>query len=335
MKKQFLIISIAAILCVGGLSGCFEQNKQNNNTNPEDTVDPTTPTNVRCTSPKTDNTPTFSWNASTDTSSVAGYYVKIDTSEDIWVGNVLAWKSTRVIADGTHIFYVKAKDASTNGNNGTYGSCSFIVNTNTIEKPPVADANGPYSWFTNHSITFDGSKSYDLDGNIVNYTWNLGDGTILYGKIVTHSYNKAGVYNISLTVIDNDSLADTNTTIATIILYSESGGNPDNGNESGGSHPAQEKFIGSWHNVENEDEHWIFYENGTQKYTLVVTDNPPGEPYVAELWFDYTVNNSMLCQVAFSNYGGVPACYGYEFSENNTILSLFDNGMLMLRLMKD
>lgn len=337
MKKQLLMVSIAVLLCISGLSGCFEQNKQNNNTNPEDTVGPTTPANVICTSPNTDNTPTFSWNASNDTSGVAGYFVKIDASEDIWVGDILAWKSTRVIADGNHIFYVKAKDASTNGNNGTYGSCSFIINTTTEEKPkpPVADANGPYAWFTNQSITFDGSKNYDPDGNIVNYTWNLGDQTILYGKIVTHSYNKPGVYNISLTVVDNDSLSNTNTTIATIILYSDSGDNPDNGYNPGGSDTEQAKFIGSWHNVENEDEHWIFYENGTQKYTILVTDNPPGESYITEFYFKYIVNDGMLCQLVPIEGIERPRYYVYEFSEGNTMLTLFENGELMLKLTKD
>jgi hypothetical protein len=281
----------------------------------------------------TDTTPTFNWSVSTDASGVAGYYVKIDASEDIWVGNVLTWKSTRVIADGTHIFYVKAKDASTNGNNGTYGSGSFIINTTTGEKPPVADANGPYVWFVNQSITFDGSKSYDLDGIIVNYTWNFGDGTIVYGKWITHSYNNAGVYNISLTVIDNDSLANTNTTIATIQLYSDNDGNQNNG--SGGSSTEQERFLGSWHNEANIDEHWIFYSNWTQQYTILITDNPSGEPYIAELWFNYTINTNMLCQIPFMDYGGVPDCFGYEFSGNDQVLTLFNNGAVMVVLIKD
>lgn len=103
----------------------------------------------------------------------------------------------------------------------------------------------------------------------------------------------------------------------------------------GDSSTEQEKFIGSWHNVENDGEHWIFYSDGTQKYTLVVTDNHPGEPYVAWLWFDYTIDDGLLCQLAFSNYGGRPSCYGYEFSEDDTVVTLFDNGAVMLSLTKD
>lgn len=175
MKKHFTILVIIIFLFIGSLSGCFEQGKQNNTTNIEDTEGPTTPTNVRCTTPQTDNMPAFSWDASSDTSSVAGYYVNIDFGVDTWIGNTLSWKSVNTIADGTHMFYIKARDASILGNNGSYGSCSFIIHIFIGKKPPVADANGPYAGFTNHTITFNGSKSEDINGNIVNYTWNLGD----------------------------------------------------------------------------------------------------------------------------------------------------------------
>ena len=333
MRNHLLTISIAILACIGVFSGCVTQNEQNNNTNIEDTGGPTTPAAVRWTSPETVNKPTFTWNASTDVSGVAGYYVKIDTSEDQWVGDILTWESNSSIADGSHVFYVKAKDASINGNTGSYGSCSFLINTAIVKIPPVADAQGPYVWYVNQSINFDGSKSYDVDGIIVNYTWDLGDGTLLFGKWVSHGYSNAGVYNISLTVVDNDSLVNTNTTIATIQMYPVEDGNQSNG--SGESSVEQERFLGSWYNEGNSNEHWIFYSNWTQKYTILITDNPPGEPYTAELWFDYSVNNSMFCQLAFSNYGGIPSCYGYEFSGNNLTLSIYDDGMLMVELTKD
>ena len=51
--------------------------------------------------------------------------------------------------------------------------------------------------------TFDGSKSYDPDGFIVDYLWNFGDGQYGYGNIVSHSYNVTGVFQIDLSVKDN------------------------------------------------------------------------------------------------------------------------------------
>ena len=56
----------------------------------------------------------------------------------------------------------------------------------------------------NRNITFNASLSYDLDGYIANYTWNFGDGNISYGKVVKHQYSKHGVYEVILTVYDDD-----------------------------------------------------------------------------------------------------------------------------------
>ena len=48
------------------------------------------------------------------------------------------------------------------------------------------------------------STSYDPDGSIVNWTWNMDDGTVLYGEQVTHVYGSAGSYGVNLTVKDDD-----------------------------------------------------------------------------------------------------------------------------------
>ena len=92
------------------------------------------------------------------------------------------------------------------------------------QHPPVADANGPYPGLTYQNITFDGSDSSDLDGWITNYTWDFGDNTIGYGVSPIYSYNISGLYNITLIVIDNDGLADSDTTTATIALDSDGDG---------------------------------------------------------------------------------------------------------------
>ncbi len=47
-------------------------------------------------------------------------------------------------------------------------------------------------------------NSSDPDGSLVNWTWNLGDGSMAFGKAITHTYTKQGTYNVTLTVMDND-----------------------------------------------------------------------------------------------------------------------------------
>ncbi|MEM2869077.1 MAG: PKD domain-containing protein [Thermoplasmata archaeon] len=42
------------------------------------------------------------------------------------------------------------------------------------------------------------------DGEIVNYTWELGDGTVGHGPVLAHVYTEAGTYTVRLTITDNE-----------------------------------------------------------------------------------------------------------------------------------
>jgi len=99
--------------------------------------------------------------------------------------------------------------------------------------------------------------------------------------------------------------------------------------------PEQVRFLGSWHNEANGNEHWIFYSNWTQKYTTVVTDNSPAEPFTAELRFTYTFNESTFCQSILIGGDAPPDCFLYEFSSNDHVLTLYNNGEVMVVLRKD
>jgi PKD repeat protein len=73
----------------------------------------------------------------------------------------------------------------------------------TINAKPVADAGANKMAAPGQKIEFSGAGSFDPDGYIADYEWNMGDGTILHGKIVEHAYAKAGTYKVKLKVIDN------------------------------------------------------------------------------------------------------------------------------------
>jgi hypothetical protein len=51
---------------------------------------------------------------------------------------------------------------------------------------------------------FDASSSFDPDGSISSYQWTLGDGTIATGAQISHSYASEGLFEVMLTVVDND-----------------------------------------------------------------------------------------------------------------------------------
>lgn len=60
-------------------------------------------------------------------------------------------------------------------------------------------------------LTFDagGSTHPDPTKQIVKYNWAMGDGTTKTGIRITHTYNKKGVYPVTLTVTDNAGITGT------------------------------------------------------------------------------------------------------------------------------
>lgn len=53
-------------------------------------------------------------------------------------------------------------------------------------------------------ITFDGSKSVDVNGDALTYSWNFGDGTTGTGVTANHTYTSEGSYHVTLTVSDGE-----------------------------------------------------------------------------------------------------------------------------------
>lgn len=122
-------------------------------------------------------------------------------------------------------------------NNGYFGSDKFefevsdssksdtawIYITVTEPQPPVADAGGGYCASAGEKVTLDGSGSYDPDGDIENYLWDLDeDGQFddATGVRVTYVWNSSGTYTVSLKVMDSYGLSDTDT--AEVIVDTKS-----------------------------------------------------------------------------------------------------------------
>jgi len=73
-----------------------------------------------------------------------------------------------------------------------------------VNAPPIADFTyDPENPFVGDTVTFDGSISFDPDGDIVNYSWDFGDGTNGYGMIVYHIFIYNGWFTVTLTVTDD------------------------------------------------------------------------------------------------------------------------------------
>ena len=73
--------------------------------------------------------------------------------------------------------------------------------------PPVAKiVYSPLRPEWGENVTFVGTFSYDIDGYIVKYIWDFGDGSRAYGEVVRHVYDRPGNYTVRLTVVDNTGL---------------------------------------------------------------------------------------------------------------------------------
>jgi PKD repeat protein len=75
-----------------------------------------------------------------------------------------------------------------------------------VNDPPIAYSGPDRNATVNQIVNFDGSGSYDIDGDDLTYKWNFGDGTStawMNNKDTSHSYTKEGIYTVTLTVRDN------------------------------------------------------------------------------------------------------------------------------------
>jgi PKD repeat protein len=81
---------------------------------------------------------------------------------------------------------------------------------------PTADAGGPYAGIVNQPVILVGAESSDADGDIVQYAWDFDDGNTGSGLYVPHTYTASGVYEVTLTVTDDN--GDTDVSTAVVIV---------------------------------------------------------------------------------------------------------------------
>jgi|GEM_PF-6790914 len=101
---------------------------------------------------------------------------------------------------------------------GRTALATTLVTILNVNRPPTADASGPYTGIADVPLAFDGSRSADPDGNPLTYAWDFGDATTGNGPTPDHTYVATGAFTVTLTVTDNGTppLSDSDTSAATI-----------------------------------------------------------------------------------------------------------------------
>ncbi len=162
-----------------------------------DTTDPGIDSLSGPSSPTSNNDPSFSWTCS---ESGCNYKYKLDSGS--WSGwTTSSTKSYSNLDDGSHKFYVKAKDAA--GNTGSYTSHSWTIDTNRDPVINSLTANPSTVLPSGYStVTADAT---DEDGDQLTYTWTADYGYFTGSgyEVTWHSQGAVGTYTITVEVDDN------------------------------------------------------------------------------------------------------------------------------------
>lgn len=112
-------------------------------------------------------------------------------------------KSHTYTEAGTYTVQLEIQD--NNGNRATKTKqLTVLPSNNPSNQAPVAQFTyNPNGGTAPQTITFDGTASYDPDGQLITYFWDFGDGNSASGSTVNHEYTTAGTYSIQLTVTDD------------------------------------------------------------------------------------------------------------------------------------
>ena len=99
---------------------------------------------------------------------------------------------------------------------GGVGTASQLVVVSENEDP-VANAGGPQNAPEGQTVLLSGLNSSDSDGQIVSYDWDYGDGNTDSGPTVSREFNDNGVFNVTLTVTDDEGAQSQDTAVITIV----------------------------------------------------------------------------------------------------------------------
>ncbi|MCK5561849.1 MAG: PKD domain-containing protein, partial [Thermoplasmata archaeon] len=200
---------------------------------------------------------------------------------------------------------------------GPANSNDFLPFTSPISmtnQPPVADAGPDQNAAINQIVYFNGSDSYDIDGDILFYKWDFGDGTSTDWQIdynTSHSYSQIGNFTINLTVSDRmvvdldsciihvinqapvaDAGLDENTTVNQTLYFDGSGSyDPDN-----------DPLTYNWDFGDGGSTGWQSNSNSSHSY------NTPGN-YTVTLYVndsEFTDSDTCIVQVSGNWVGNHP-----------------------------
>jgi hypothetical protein len=87
---------------------------------------------------------------------------------------------------------------------GDYTETVTLLPRDIVEnQPPIVESHHVNSVEVGEIVEFSAKGSFDSDGEIIDYKWSLGDGSIYYGENITYAYSQSRTYSVILEVEDN------------------------------------------------------------------------------------------------------------------------------------
>src|SRR5439155_455701 len=86
--------------------------------------------------------------------------------------------------------------------NARSGSATTRIEVGPPNRPPTADAGGPYAGSAGIPVHFDGRGSSDPDGDALTMMWQFGDGASGVGVEPAHTYAAEGTFQVILEASD-------------------------------------------------------------------------------------------------------------------------------------
>lgn len=87
-------------------------------------------------------------------------------------------------------------------------------------RPPVANAGDDQLVYFG-AAKLDGTNSSDPDGEVVEYIWDFGGGITKKGKTVEHAFEEPGIYEVELTVVDDEGNSSTDTVLIEVVVMED------------------------------------------------------------------------------------------------------------------